>query len=412
MNKNIVLYENKKDCCGCNACVNICRVSALFMEKDEFGFIYPKIKRELCVGCKKCIEVCHWRKKKEETKRNTMKCYAAIGRSEEIVYKSASGGVFGSIAKELLKNQGIVYGCSMEYENGHLTAKHIGVAAEEELIKLQGSKYVQSDMGNCFEEVQLYLEQGKKVLFSGTPCQIAALKQYIGKKEKNLFTIDLICHGVPGQAIFQNFIKELEEKYKAKIIQFQFRDKSSGGYSYCKIVYRNKREKTKFKIIKNPSYYQLFLNGYIYRESCYSCKYANDKREGDLTIGDFWGIEKEHPDYFHKNNGKKFYTKGISCVLVNTENGKKLIEFFGNGIEWKESSFDQIAKYNQQLKVPVKKEDIRERLLKLYRDKGYKEMERYFDENRKEKRTIDKVWNVMPYHLQLFLCAIKNKMAR
>ena len=206
----IKLVEEKSKCSGCSACLNVCPVHAINMTEDEDGFLYPSISSALCVECGQCLKVCPFRN--ELCPESLQETYAAVAENVDLS-ESSSGAVFPSIAINFLKTGGIVYGCSMQYENDQITVRHTRVSNEKELIRLKGSKYVQSDMGLTYPSVKEDLNNGLKVLFSGTPCQVAGLYSYLREDHPNLYTIDIVCHGVPSQKFFHSYI-EYEESIR------------------------------------------------------------------------------------------------------------------------------------------------------------------------------------------------------
>ena len=205
--RNIISEKNETNCCGCGACSKCCPRHAIYMEEDENGFDYPKIDESRCTECGKCLKVCSF-EKKEQSRKET---YAAQAKDADLE-ENASGGIFTVLAQEVLKRKGIVYGCAMLYENQNLVIKHIGIDKIEELCKLKGSKYVQSNLENVYVEIKRHLEHNETVLFSGTPCQIAGLRGYLQRTYANLYTIEIICHGVPSAKLFQNYLGYIESK--------------------------------------------------------------------------------------------------------------------------------------------------------------------------------------------------------
>ena len=368
------MFKDKKHCCACGACLNICPKLAITMQKDEYGFLYPQIDEEKCIKCGLCIKTCAFQN--SNLNNEPRKTYAAQSNNTDLK-QSASGGIFASIAKNVLKDGGIVYGAAMELMDNKLVVRHIAVNNETDLIKLQGSKYIQSNTEKVYQEIKEQLNNDKLILFSGTPCQVDGLNSYLGKKYNKLITIDIICHGVPNNQMFQDYIKILEEKLKDKIIDFKFRDKTKGwgltakGYTakgYTAIIPANV-----------SSYYYMFLRSYIYRDSCYSCKYACRNRCSDITIGDYWGIERVHPEVVKDNVYGLDYKNGISCLIVNTEQGKKVIEKYKTALRLLVSEFDKAAKYNNQLKSPsIVNADKRIKVLEEYKNIGYKNLEEKF----------------------------------
>ncbi|MBO5143533.1 MAG: Coenzyme F420 hydrogenase/dehydrogenase, beta subunit C-terminal domain [Clostridia bacterium] len=367
------------------------------MCEDEYGYKYPKINHDKCIKCNKCKLICAYQN--DSNLFDSGEVYAAVTVDEEILMFSASGGIFTQLAENFIKQNGIVYGCSLEKENEKLIPKHIRVSELQELKKLQGSKYVQSDVDNIYTIVKKDLENNKKVLFSGTPCQIAALKNFIGKKNNdNLFTIDIICHGVPNKKMFQDYIEYFENKNKVKVTNFSFRDKTKGWGLQAKVEYISKNNKKECKLINShfSSYYQLFLDSKIYRENCYSCKYAGKERIGDITIGDFWGIETEHREYLKCYNGEFDENKGISCILINNEKGKKLIADYNNNLKLKESKFEKVARHNKQLNYPSKEAKERKEILDIYLKEGYKGVESWYNKKIGVKKYLYCIWNNIP----------------
>lgn len=398
--ETITLFKNKKDCCACAACLNICPKQAIQMQEDEKGFLYPVIDNDKCIKCGLCIKTCALQNSK--LTNTPLKTYAAQSNNTDLK-KSASGGIFASLAINILKAGGVIYGAALENVNGKLICRHIAVNNVTDLEKLQGSKYIQSNIGNIYQEVKKNLLENKTVLFSGTPCQVDGLRAYLGKKYENLYCIDIICHGVPSNKMFQDYIETLEKKYNDKIVDFKFRDKTKGwgltakGYTakgYTAIIPANV-----------SSFYYYFLKSYIYRDSCYSCKYACKNRCGDITIGDYWGIENAHPEIL-KNNSVLDYRNGISCLIVNTEQGNRLIEKYRDNLRLIESDFEKVAKENGQLNIASAcNVEKRNKLLKLYRKNGYESVENSF----RKIRILNMVKNLVPVWMKNVIKRILSK---
>lgn len=379
MGDTIQLFQEKKNCCGCSACVNICsKNKAVQMIEDEYGFLYPEISEEDCLKCGACKKVCAFQNVLESS--NPIATYVASTKSENQIKLSASGGVFAAMATVVLDNGGVVFGASLSNRNGILKPLHVCVTEKKELPIIQGSKYVESSIGTTYGEAKKYLVQGKIVLFSGTPCQIAGLKAYLSKDYSNLITVDIICHGVPNAKFFQSYLKVLEQKLNGEIIDFKFRDKSTGWGLTGKVTYKTKTKQKKEMLLPSwsSSYYDLFLKSDIYRENCYSCKYASSHRPGDITIGDYWGIKQEHPELMEEKGGIFSERKGISCIILNTEKGIKYLEIFKSALNLSPSSFDKVALHNGQLTNPSHISPYRKEILELYRKQGYKAVEKYF----------------------------------
>lgn len=336
---------NVNICTSCEACVQICPKQCIKLELSE-GFQYkPTVDKQKCVECGLCIDVCHLNKLSIKAQADT-KCMACVNNDEQEVALSTSGGVFGAIAKYVLELGGIVYGCAYQ---GHLQVKHIRINTIADLHLLRGSKYVQSRVGDTYKQAEKDLKDGKLVLYSGTPCQIAGLKSFLRKDYKNLITIDLICHGVPPASAFNKFVDGYEKKYNIVLDNVDFRSKENKGWGLSGYLYGHKKE----KIIRRKLYsfdnwyYFYFLKGAIYTSACYECKYANLNRPGDFTLGDFWGSEKFNLSFKD--------AKGCSLVLLNTVRAQKI--FSRLSLRYNSVSIENACKFNGQLIAPTKKPD-------------------------------------------------------
>lgn len=380
------VYENKKDCCGCGACQAVCPTNAIEMIEDEYGFTYPKIDNSKCVKCGLCKKVCSFKnpKKHVEDKKNV---YMAISKNDDNLKKSASGGAFIELAIQIINNNGIVYGCSMELENDKLYPKHIRVDNIEDLRRLQGSKYVQSECGNIYKFVKEDLNNDKLVLFSGTPCQIEGLKSFLQYKEyKKLILLDIICHGVPSRKMFQDYITEFEKKNDCNVLEIYFRDKKYGWGKFNKIVYEKNGQKEEIvQPCYESSFYQLFLDSSIFRENCYICPFACKERNSDLTIGDFWGVKQEYP------NCEIDEKKGVSCIVINTKKGNSVVEKYGIQLEKINADFEKVARHNHQLNEPSKLKVERNTILSKYKYGGYIMVEKWYRKTRFIKNSIKKI---------------------
>ena len=311
-----LLSGKKEECTGCTACMNICPKNAIEMKTDEEGFTYPFINKEKCIKCKLCENVCP-NVKSISTKSN-VKSYAVKHLDLQERKTSSSGAAFIAISDYILNYGGIVYGAAFDekFRVVHKRAKN-----KEQRDEFKKSKYVQSDMGEIFKQVKQDLADDRLVLFSGTPCQVDGLKNYLHNENiEKLYTCDLICHGVPSPKIYSDYLKYITHNYKNKLLSFNFRNKKYGWNShYESYKLKNKAERTDLK------YRELFYTNLALRPSCYECNYSNLNRISDITIGDFWGIEKVD---------KKFkVSDGVSLCIVNSEKGKKLFENIKENIE-------------------------------------------------------------------------------
>lgn len=380
MKNDIILFDKKENCCACGACYNICPRNAIEMIVDEYGFKYPKINYDKCIGCGACKKVCAFQNVIE--KNEPLQVVAAARKDEDKIMKSASGGIFAVFAEYFLSIGGIVYGAALVKENNTLVPKHIGIDDLKDLPKLLGSKYVQSDIGNVYKEIRTLLNNKKQILFSGTPCQVAGLKAFLGKKYENLFTIDIICHGVPNAEFFKGYLKILEKKFNGKILDFKFRDKKDGWGPYilsADILKQNKLQKErKYIYLDESTYASMFLYTDILRLNCYKCKYTNKHRTGDITIGDYWGIEKEHPELLKINGGLLDTKKGISAIIINTEKGKLGLEKLGQEIVYFDTTYEKVAVVNTQLRESSKYGKYRNKIMELYKVGGFNKVDEYY----------------------------------
>lgn len=316
----------RKNCCGCYACLNACPKNAIYMKEDEAGYIYPAIDTKLCVGCGICEVLC--KSRKNIKKNETIKCYSAFSGDNIVHSTSSSGGIAYEMMRKIIGDNGCAYGVSSFLDDDN-SVSFARISEKRNIRQVQGSKYVQAYVKNTFKNVKEDLESGLKVLFIGTPCQVVGLKAFLSKEYECLITVDLVCHGVMSQKILFNDINQ-EFDY----ITFRGKD----GFT---IITKN-NGKTNYKKNKYQSdYYYSFLNGFGYRRSCYACDYAEKDRVGDITIGDFWG----------KSNYKK--EKGISAVLINTEKGKTFFNTI-NSICKNEEKIEDVYISNEQLLHPTR----------------------------------------------------------
>ena len=286
--KLVELVSDKKNCCGCGACQQTCPTGAIRLMPDECGFGYPVIDESVCVDCGKCIAVCQYHYAPE--KWMPLEAYAAYGKDENLIKNSSSGGVFAALAKSIAEKGGAVAGAVLETEDENLKVFHRLEKNAQSLSAMQGSKYVQSEAHSCYGEVLEELGKGGVVLFSGMPCQVAAIKKLSGDPE-NLLTMDLVCHGVPSRKMLEDYLKLLGKRLGGPVSGLKFRTKDIRK-TFCAEVDCNGRKY--YLQHRFLSYYKLFLKGENYRDSCYSCPYARIERTADLTIGDYWGIEELH----------------------------------------------------------------------------------------------------------------------
>lgn len=339
-----------EDCTGCFACMNICPRNAISIERDILDKTVPKIDAKKCIDCGLCKKVCPVNTKPVFNKAEC--AYAAWSKDPDDLNKSASGGIAAVLTRAILNSGGCVFGAaSVERET-----RHICVTTIDEAEKLRGSKYVQSNISFIYRQVKEKLEKEIKVLFIGTPCQVAGLNSYLGKKHKNLLTVDLICHGVVPHKYLQEY---LDKKSKGKWDTYSFRGVND---SYI-TAYQNGVIKYK-RYAEHDIYYGGFYNGLFFRENCYQCEYSSCQRVSDITIGDFWGIDRS--TLKRKYNGK------ISVVLPNTEKGHSFWKCIQDKFYSEQRTLEEAAnKLQTNLRKPSPKHQERDFFVKNYPKYGF-----------------------------------------
>ena len=319
----MLVLNKKEECCGCTACANICPVGCISMQPDEEGFLYPNIDKERCIECHKCETVCPIKNKNNNTKEVEAIC--ARAKDLNIVKDSTSGGFFTPIAQYVLDSNGIVVGaiCNDDSKIEHII---VNSGNKGDLSKLRGSKYVQSDLNHLFATVRSELETGTKVCFTGTPCQISGLLNYLEKEYENLITIDMICKGVPSPKLWKKYVDFQEKKYNSKIQQVSFRKKTYGYHSgTMELTFENGK---KYRGSGRVDYHlKSFYKDICSRPSCYDCSFKSDKHPSDYTIFESWHASTVVP-------GLKDDDLGYTSVFINTARGRNLFSEIKYKYEW------------------------------------------------------------------------------
>lgn len=366
----MISIKDKKACCGCGACVQRCPKQCITLHEDSEGFLYPVADASVCINCGLCEKVCPVIN--QHTAHEPLQTFAAKNSNEAVRAASSSGGVFTMLAESVIKSGGVVFGAAFDqqWKVVHTCATTIGG-----LQKFRGSKYLQSQTNNTFKEAEAYLKQGRQVLYSGTPCQVAGLKRYLRKDYDNLLTVDFICHGVPSPGVFRTYLRDEINRHSArqsggkntvllpciplvaesdglgggdvKIQSVSFRDKRKGWKKFGFALGLSKAsaagEKNSVLLSYSPLNKDLFMRGFLrdlyLRPSCYACPAKELKSGSDITLGDFWGIETLLPELDDD--------RGISAVTANTEKGRALLQELN--AEQTEVAYREVVKRNPAL---------------------------------------------------------------
>ncbi len=341
-------------CTACGACMQSCMRQAIRMYKGDNGFIYPVIEKTKCTDCGLCRKNCPAAQPETTTDSRPLSVFLAWNRNTPTRLRSSSGGLFSVIAEWTIRQGGVVYGAAYDEQ---MNVIHTSAENLIELEKLQGSKYVQSNIGDTLKACRKQLEQDRYVYFTGTPCQIAGLKSFLHKKYEKLITSDLVCHGVPSNELFQQQIHALENKHHYSIMDFRFRAKNRFGQGYDLQVVTKQGKRYNYNADLMPYFYGFWKNITL-RESCYNCRYATTSRESDITLADFWLAKKVFP-------GVKT-SKGLSLILLNTETGINIWNSIKEYVEYKETTLEQDAIGQGHLKAPVHRPEASHGFLQEY----------------------------------------------
>ena len=343
----MIEIKDKKDCCGCYACYNICPRQCIEMKFEDEGFWYPEINKSQCINCNLCEKVCPIINPIER-KVSKKISYAAMNRNEQVRLDSSFGGIFSILAEDIIKNNGVIYGASFDK---YFDVKHRRIISMADIELLRGSKYVQSSIGDIYKQVKVDLENNKQVLFTGTPCQVEGLKSFLRKKYDNLIAMDFICHGVPSPMIWKRYIEEKrsENNKQKQIRSIYFRNKDTGWKLFSlKIIFD---KSIYINNLKNDLYMKGFLQNLYLRQSCYNCKFKQINRVSDITVADFWGIDKVIP--------KMDDDKGISLVVLHNKKGENLFNKVKNKLIFNEVKLENSIRYNKAMTSSVKDNEKR-----------------------------------------------------
>lgn len=360
----MIKIKNKSKCSGCHACINSCPKKCISMQPDDEGFLYPVVDKDKCINCGLCKKVCHVLNPLENN--NSPDAYACYNLNEDIRISSSSGGIFTLIAEWIIEQGGVVFGASFD---DNLVVKHFCIDNKEDLYKLRGSKYVQSVIGNTYSQVKEILKNGRSVLFTGTPCQISGLMLFLGKSYDNLYTQDIICHGVPSPKVWELYLRYQERLLNSEVnkeIFPSFRSKEHGWLNFS--VEMHFKSDVEYCVPHdNDSFMKAFLTNLSLRPSCYKCKCKGVHRNSDITLADFWGVNRLMPDMFDN--------KGTSLVLTNTEKGRRLFDEIQRCTSYTEIDIKSGLRFNPMAYSPSPRPLKRKQFIKNINDYNFKELQ-------------------------------------
>lgn len=372
------LYEiaGKRSCTGCGACVCVCPVGCIQMVENKEGFFYPVIDHTQCIGCKKCYKVCP---NEPEDDEDVVAVLAGYSHNRDIRLTSSSGGVFTHLAEEVLKRNGVVFGVAMQKSQAVVCA----VENIEEIPKLRGSKYVQSRVGNAYGQVEKYLKEGRLVLFSGTPCQIAGLYCVLKKEYMRLITVDFVCHGISSPQVLEKYLKERGNG--KRISEIVFRDKTEGWNKFSmKLKWED--HTVSRESMEEDLYLQSFLKNLNLRSSCFSCKFRKIHRRSDITLGDLWGA----------NEVVNGWTEdlGYSLILIQSKKGKELLESIKEKIVAVPVELSQVMLHNASLTTSPWDEYSRDLFFKNLKKYDLQRCISKAETNGIKKKAGRKIWKI------------------
>lgn len=360
----MLTVKNKKDCCGCQACYEACPSKCISMVSDEEGFLYPRINPADCVNCSLCERVCP-QLNSNDTKlpEAPRSCYAAISKDLQIRLLSSSGGVFSLLANKILEQNGVVFGARFDDQ---FAVYHSYTETPEGLPPFRGSKYAQSDLRGAYSQVRQFLQASRPVLFTGTPCQIAGLRGYLGQREYDqLYLVSVVCHGAPSPLVWKDYLYHITGGSMPTNINMRNKDKGWGPGDYRLVIRREGEEMMNTQATDTP-YMRAFLTNLTLRSACYSCHFRGN-HGSDLTLGDYWGIEQVHPQMADN--------KGTSLILVYTEKGRQLLD--GLDMNLLESNYEEAIKGNPSIEGSSAEPSQRNAFWEAYQKRGISALVKY-----------------------------------
>lgn len=376
------VFNRAENCCGCALCEEVCPKNAIAMIKQA-GFYYPTIDQNLCVDCGICVKKCPFNLE-PQVQNNCIEAFAVKHKNDEVVLNSSSGGIFTALSNKILADDGYVIGADFD---GDMNVIHTVAGTAQQRDRMRGSKYIQSNTSGVYNKIKSLLKEEKPVLFTGTPCQAAAVRKNF-PNEKNLYIIDIICHGVPSTDVWKKYVAFIENKYNKKLSFYSFRDKSVSGWR----GYSSKLTFDDGTVVSHNnitgSFIELFRYDVCLRPSCTNCKFTSLNRQGDITIGDFWGIENILPEISDN--------RGISAVMINTEKGKQLFDFVTEDINKYPCTQRDIAKGQPNLFRPSSYSNKAEAFQKDLKELSFEKVLKKYTRVGFKRRIIDFVKKLIP----------------
>lgn len=336
-------------CSGCAACEQICVAGAIVMKENPEGFLLPVINSEKCISCRKCEKTCPVINPFENAE--SQKFYAARAKDEDVVLRSSSGGMFSVFARRVLSQGGVVFGAGYD-ENIKLV--HKSASTVDELTSLMGSKYIQSDVQDTYKAAKTELERGRQVLFSGTPCQCAGFRKFLGKEFSNLILVDFVCHGVPSPKLFAKYLEFMSKDKEIESVRF--RDKTENVKTGHQISITYKDASVYRKPVTEDLYMRAFIENISLRESCYDCSFKNFNSSSDITIGDFWGLDKTDSPLKDKN--------GVSLVILNTPKGEEIFASVQDSTDTDLRNMEEAVRENKSMVTSTRRNPLRHKYLR------------------------------------------------
>ncbi len=384
--------KDKAQCCGCASCAQVCPKHCITMQADDEGFLYPQIDQEKCAHCGLCEKSCPVLNVQPE-EEGKPKAYAAYSKNEDQRQCSSSGGIFSLLAEQILNAGGVVIGAEMAEDCR--SVRHVAIESKDELYRLQGSKYQQSQTGMIYARAKQYLTEGRQVLFSGTPCQVEGLKSYLKKGDANLLCVDLICHGAPSPKLWAKYVDYREKRAGAQVRRTFFRHKKYGWKAYA-VLLEFSNNTVYEQTLQTDSYMQMFLQNICLRPSCYQCQFKKMHRVSDITLADFWGCQSVCPEMDDD--------KGLSAVMVHSEKGQKAINALQDQAVWKQVDVEQVVAGNSSMVKSCEKPPMRDAFMQEMDGISMRRLgKKYLKRVSIKAMVAAKVKNMVPQRVKKFL---------